>query len=349
MKGTPSKTQRLKRSNHPFEVEIFFVIDYGLWYDQTQPNVSLALSKIKQFYAFVLNAMNIRYKSLTINGRPISLRYAGIYIADTPEAARFVEYEVEQHYTWNNRKAFLAEKVLPVFETWARINLAAYNYDHAMMFSYYEMGRNDAGSFNPLTAGLSRIGSTCQFYKYSIVEDHFDAIIGTVAARTLGLNLGARPDGNENPCLASDGYIMAPSYNASSTKQFKFSTCSATAITTYIDLLNSKNLNCLDILTANYNTSDQEPYVSDLAGQTYPPDNQCQYLEGTMSSLNRAYYNGNYSGICMGKMACIKSDSSGFSLYLAWEGTTCGNGTRLARSGTHQEHFSTVQKHVNRL
>ena len=40
-------------------------------------------------------------------------------------------------------------------------------------------------------------------------------------------------------------------------------------------------------LTANYDTSDLDPYINELAGQVYPPDTQCEYTEGTGSYLLR--------------------------------------------------------------
>ncbi|WAR29022.1 hypothetical protein MAR_002590, partial [Mya arenaria] len=55
------------------------------WYMQMEgtdlEKQSSAISTIKQFYAFVLNAMSIRFNSVTGSGYSITLINAGIYIA----------------------------------------------------------------------------------------------------------------------------------------------------------------------------------------------------------------------------------------------------------------------------
>ncbi|KAH3839231.1 hypothetical protein DPMN_112656 [Dreissena polymorpha] len=62
---------RNKRQSTAYKVELFFVIDFSLylfWYNHTAgtkaSRKAQTLSTIKQFYAFVLSSMNIRYESI---------------------------------------------------------------------------------------------------------------------------------------------------------------------------------------------------------------------------------------------------------------------------------------------
>ncbi|XP_052282883.1 streptococcal hemagglutinin-like isoform X2 [Dreissena polymorpha] len=327
---------RNKRQSTAYEVELFFVIDFSLysfWYSQTTgteaSRKSQTLSTIKQFYAFVLSSMNIRYESVTGSGYSISLRYAGIYIAETTAAAPFIEDNLLA-FQVNGRKTYLASTVLGTFRNWANVNLANnYNYDHAIMFSNYEMGQAPIGTFEESTAGLAYTPGACESYRYSIVEDKFETIIATVAAHELGHNLNAQHDATGNAC-ADDKFVMSPSTSISEDQtltrnQFLFSSCSISYFTGYIATLNSNNNNCLSTRTANYDTSDLDPYLSHLAGQVYPPDTQCQYIQGAGSALYRGYYNYNYSSICT-LLSCIIPDTSSYSYHLSWDGTTCGSG-----------------------
>ncbi|KAH3839212.1 hypothetical protein DPMN_112637 [Dreissena polymorpha] len=332
---------RTKRQVTPasYIVEVFFVIDYGLysfWYNQTTGESAArkasALSKIKQFYAFVLNTMNLRYESVTGSGYTISLRYAGIYIADNATGAPFVQDNLRTDKV-NGRSAFVADTVLAAFTAWANTNLAnKHKYDHAMMFSAYDMGALNGNTFEAGVAGLAYTPGVCGSQRYSIVEDHFNAIVGTVAAHELGHNLNASHDGNGNNCIPNDNYIMAAESSvnqkdaAVNLRLFRFSNCSIAYFTNYMTKLNTEtNGNCLKNLTSNYNTSDLDPYLSDLAGQVYPPDKQCEMEVGPKSALYRAVYSSNFSSICT-TMACSIPGSNQYSAKIAFDGTTCGSG-----------------------
>ncbi|WAQ99278.1 ATS16-like protein, partial [Mya arenaria] len=315
-------SDRVKRQETDYEVEIFFVIDYSLysfWYMQMTGTDSekqtSAISAIKQFYAFVLNAMSVRYISVTGSGYTISLVYAGISIATSSTDAPYIENNL-QAFDVNGRRAFLATTVLSDFKDWGNTNLEQnYNYDVAMMFTSYEMGRtvND---------------------EYNINEDHFGAVLATIAAHELGHNLDAQHDGTVDGigelCSSDEAYVMAPSVGMSSDaikniRQFSFSSCSIDYFTAYITTLENDGKNCLATRTATYDTSDLDPYLGDLAGQVYTPDQQCEYLEGDGSYFSRISYESDYSGICSGMKCFVPGTTSSHVNYLAWEGTTCGD------------------------
>ncbi|XP_052792307.1 uncharacterized protein LOC128226462 isoform X3 [Mya arenaria] len=342
-------SDRVKRQATDYEVEIFFVIDYSLysfWYRHMTgtdlEKQTSAISAIKQFYAFVLNAMSVRYSSVTGSGYTISLVYAGISIATSSTDAPYVENNL-QSFDVNGRRAFLAELVLPAFKDWGNTNLKQnYNFDVAMMFTGYEMGRFVNNEFYSATAGLAYTPGACSNLNYNINEDHFGAVLATIAAHELGHNLGAQHDGtvdgNGELCSSDDAYVMAPSFGVSSDEiknlhRFSFSSCSIDYFTAYITTFNTDGENCLATRNVNYNTSDLDPYLGDLAGQVYTPDQQCEYLEGAGSYLSRISYDSDYSGICSIMNCLVPGSSSFYRTNLAWEGTTCGDG-KLCSGGS---------------
>ncbi|WAQ99321.1 ATS16-like protein [Mya arenaria] len=248
-------SDRVKRQATDYEVEIFFVIDYSLysfWYRHMTgtdlEKQTSAISAIKQFYAFVLNAMSVRYSSVTGSGYTISLVYAGISIATSSTDAPYVENNL-QSFDVNGRRAFLAELVLPAFKDWGNTNLKQnYNFDVAMMFTGYEMGRFVNNEFYSATAGLAYTPGACSNLNYNINEDHFGAVLATIAAHELGHNLGAQHDGtvdgNGELCSSDDAYVMAPSFGVSSDEiknlhRFSFSSCSIDYFTAYITTFNT--------------------------------------------------------------------------------------------------------------
>ncbi|WAR28992.1 hypothetical protein MAR_002560 [Mya arenaria] len=137
-------------------------------------------------------------------------------------------------------------------------------------------------------------------------------------------------DGTGENCSSADMYVMGVPRSMSSDdvrniRQFSFSSCSMDYFTAYIKTLNTGE-NCLATRSANYNTSDLNPYLGDLAGQVYTPDQQCEYILGAGSYLSRITYQSNYSWICS-RMNCVIPGTNGTYYYkLAWEGTTCGDG-----------------------
>ncbi|WAQ99270.1 ATS10-like protein, partial [Mya arenaria] len=141
--------------------------------------------------------------------------------------------------------------------------------------------------------GLAYTPGACSEWNYNINEDHFGAVLATIAAHELGHNLDAQHDGtvdgNGELCSSDDAYVMAPSVGMSSDaikniRQFSFSSCSIDYFTAYITTLENDGENCLATRNATYDTSDLEPYLGDLAGQVYTPDQQCEVGDGSYLS-----------------------------------------------------------------
>ncbi|WAR29032.1 ATS18-like protein, partial [Mya arenaria] len=142
---------------------------------------------------------------------------------------------------------------------------------------------------------IGYLPGACSDWKYSITEDHFGARLISTASHELGHNLFAQHDGTldgtGDNCSSADMFVMGTPRSMSSDdvrniRQFSFSSCSIDYFTAYIKTLNTGK-NCLATRTANYNTSDLNPYLGDLASQVYTPDQQCEYMLGAGSYLSR--------------------------------------------------------------
>ncbi|XP_053399843.1 zinc metalloproteinase/disintegrin-like isoform X2 [Mercenaria mercenaria] len=349
-------TKRERRQTTTYEIEIFFVLDYAIyqeWYATTEGQAdreSATIEYMTQFTAFLLNAINLRYQTVTNYGYTIRCLFAGIYIADTPDRAPFVENNL---YPFG----FVADEVLAAFKEWGETNLVTANYDHAMFFSGYEMGRNNTGVFDNATAGLAYYPSynegggldepgVCGSLRYSINEGGgLNPFMATVGAHELGHNLGSSHDGSSNDC--SGGYVMSASGGVSNDTAdnlllWIFSSCSQDSFDVYINDLNGALENCMTSRQAT-NANDLDPYVNDTAGQIYGPDVQCERMEGQGSYLSRSYLDNDYSNLCA-KMPCSATANDGSVFFqIPWEGTTCGVG-KVCQSGLCVESPSAPQE-----
>ncbi|KAL3854147.1 hypothetical protein ACJMK2_013425 [Sinanodonta woodiana] len=321
---------RNKRATTAYQVELLMVADYSAYsFWLTKSSTSTAAKVLlRQFYAFVLNGMDLRYKSVTGLGFTITVLFGGLYIAETPASALWTEsrkvasasvYQVD------------ASAALANFSTWIQSTPNLPAHDHAMLFTAYDLTANG----NNGVAGLAYVEATCTSYSQSIVEDNFDAQLMTIAAHELGHSLGAYHDGTTDGtgdiCLPSWAFIMSASVTLSNlgTSGFqynknlwKFSSCSLSYFQKYINTLASSN--CLTTLSVGYNSTALSPYDQQNPGQIYSADTQCRYTQGNDSYLCRSIYRGNYTNVCTA-FYCQISGSLYCSLSIAAERTTCGD------------------------
>uniref|UniRef100_K1PXB8 A disintegrin and metalloproteinase with thrombospondin motifs 1 n=1 Tax=Magallana gigas TaxID=29159 RepID=K1PXB8_MAGGI len=324
----PEALVRRKRAVPEYKIETLLVVDfsvYNYWYTQSTKTTSgerdaEAKANIRQYYAWVINGMDVRYKNIQTSSYTISVVFAGIYIADTPSKSTFTE---------NNKDSSVptpkveASTVLSDVTSWVNSNAGSLpSNDHAMMFSRYDFTSSGSSS----NAGLAWVGAVCTTQSVSIVEDHFNFIIMTVAAHELGHSLSAEHDGTGNGCSSSDAFIMAASSSiVDNTNPWKFSTCSTGYFTAYISALNSGSSgNCMTTLNAGFDPTALNQYTS-LPGQVYDADAMCRHIVGPASSFCMFPYNNNYSSICT-TLWCRKTDGSGQCESAAGaDGLQCGN------------------------
>ncbi|XP_062584913.1 uncharacterized protein LOC134246545 [Saccostrea cucullata] len=309
-----SRTADVKRSVTEYKVEMLLIIDYSIysyWLTQSAAGTTAtrdteAKYNIRQFYAWVINGMDIRYKNIQT-----SAKNAGIYIATATKSS----------FTENNKDSSSPKpkvdsgRVLEDVLSWVNDQSGLPSHDHAMMFSRYDF---TSGGSSDVT-GLAFVAEVCQSKSVSIVEDNFDFVMITVAAHELGHSLSAIHDG------ADSSYIMAASSSPpQNTNPWKFSSQSTSSFTTYINSLNSAGTNCMTSLSETFDPTALNEFTL-LPGQAYDLDTYCKNIYGSESSLCKAPYKGNYTSICL-TLWCLETGGSGTcQATVAGDGMQCGH------------------------
>ncbi|XP_052231159.1 LOW QUALITY PROTEIN: snake venom metalloproteinase acutolysin-C-like [Dreissena polymorpha] len=241
--GSPStEGQRQRRSPANHKVEFLPVVDYPIysfWFNRSTGNATTdaakkldAIENIREFYAFVMNAIDIRYQKIVSTAISIDIVFAGIFIADAPTISTWTE---SNKSTATPRDKVDALTALKAFKDW--LAQTTEGYDHAMAFTGYDLAMNGSTS----NAGLAWTPGTCKHISKlanSISEDHFESSLAIIAAHELGHNLGSKHDGDGNNCLEDDKYVMSPSsggvIDQRALNHWLFSTCSVSQIEAYI-------------------------------------------------------------------------------------------------------------------
>ncbi|XP_062584934.1 A disintegrin and metalloproteinase with thrombospondin motifs 6-like [Saccostrea cucullata] len=321
-----SEADRQRRSTPEYKIEMLLIVDfsvYNYWYTQSTASTSgekdtEAKANIRQFYAWVINGMDVRYKNIQTSAYTISIVFSGIYIADQPSKSPFTENNKDSS---TPTPKVVAGTVLDDVTSWVQSSSGLPSHDHAMMFSRYDFTSSGSSS----NAGLAWVGAVCTTRSVSIVEDHFNFIILTVAAHELGHSLSAEHDGTNNACNGADAYIMAASSSTpDNTNPWKFSSCSTTYFTNYINTLNSGSGNCMTSLSTSFDPTALSQYTS-LPGQIYDADAMCKHIVGPGSSFCQFPYSYNFASLCT-TLWCYKTDGSGqCESALGGDGLQCGN------------------------
>ncbi|XP_061188053.1 uncharacterized protein LOC133196136 [Saccostrea echinata] len=314
---------RHKRSGTVYTVELFLTIDYSIykfWYEQNSNITSsgerrnAAINDIKHYYAFLVNGVDARYKNLPASTYTISVIFAGMYIAET--AASWTGSMDSQ----NKLDAISAGEA---FESWRTSQLKSNSipdHDHAMLFTRYNLAmQNQTGA-----TGFAYVSSMCSSGSISLIEEKFDLISYTIAAHELGHSLGATHEGVGTNTCPDEGYVMSAVSrpHVKSTNPWKFSSCSVTQITNYINSLQS---NCLLQETSSVDRNSLHSFESTPLGQIYQIDQQCMLSFGSGALICREFYNSsNFQEICT-TLHCKGQGSTSCGAILPADGTTCGN------------------------
>nr|XP_022324388.1 uncharacterized protein LOC111125156 isoform X2 [Crassostrea virginica] len=130
---------RDKRQSTDYKIELFFIIDfsvYDYWHTQSKSTTLSdkdidAKQNIRQFYSFVVNGIDLRYKSIQTSYK-ISVLFSGMYIADQPFKSQFVE---NYKTTTSLGTVVDSAEVLNAVRNWIKVTTELPQHDHAMMFT----------------------------------------------------------------------------------------------------------------------------------------------------------------------------------------------------------------------
>ncbi|XP_060601308.1 disintegrin and metalloproteinase domain-containing protein 1b-like isoform X3 [Ruditapes philippinarum] len=310
--------RRTRRQTDTYNIELLSVIDYKsyqFWYDMTSGSDRSGdtMNLVMQYIAYIINSVDMRYKTVTGANRVFNVLSAGIYIADSAQSSPWSENN-------NVNGQVPSSATLDSFRDWVNDQNSLPAYDHAMGFTGYDVVSAGSGD----SSGIAYTSVLCTSDSTSVVEDSFNFITMTTVAHELGHSLGAVHDGQGNTCSGSDNYIMASVNNIVGDPNigqniWKFSPCTGQEFQTYINILDGRGDNCL--LTTS--SSSNIPTTPRPMAESYSADQTCVYRFGVGSYVCRSIQN--YETICT-SMFCNQPGTSQCYSTIPAEGTPCGQG-----------------------
>ncbi|XP_014777755.1 A disintegrin and metalloproteinase with thrombospondin motifs 18 [Octopus bimaculoides] len=265
---------------------------------------------MQEFYAAMVDRMDTRMRTLTLPNRKLGVTLAGFYIDEDPKSRLWLDKDGRQ------KPEIKTDQFLKALTHWSkRRNLP--EHDHAMFFTILEVFENGQKKLR----GYSPQSKICSNESVSIIQERLDFSTITVATHVLAHSLGARHDGDSNPCRPEDHYIMSPKSvtltEGSILNMWNFSSCSSNSVGQNLKRLNEENSNCLKN-TPSVRRSKPHRQL----GQMFDADVQCQHIFGETSYVCRSKYWSSYRGLCTG-LWC-STNSGHCQKIIPADGTSCG-------------------------
>ncbi|XP_064597393.1 zinc metalloproteinase/disintegrin-like [Liolophura sinensis] len=330
----PERFGRVRRKTKKvnYNVELMMVTDtsvYKFWFDKTAASTTterraLTLSRIRQYYAFVANAVDLRYKNIKETDLALNVLYSGLLIIEDPTVSFWTDGIARNNPEDASRKMIDSDQAYTSFTQWVQGRKDLPKSDHVMLFTAYDLSRKGETS----NTGLAYVRSICSRRSTSICENLFDFDRVETAAHELGHSLGASHDGDGNACPAADSYIMTPTSGlakgANAKNPWYFSSCSIAYFREKIRQLDSADDNCLLSESSSLDRTILTPLLQALPGQVYHIDTQCAYSHGESSTFCRSFYNQtSYEDICTG-LYCSIPGTTFCRKVMPARGTSCG-------------------------
>ncbi|KAK3785890.1 hypothetical protein RRG08_007821 [Elysia crispata] len=314
-----SGSPRYRRDTATYYIDILPVVDYStfsLWYERYQ-DVDKIKTLLNSYLANILSAVDMRLKTLALDGTVLHARMVTPIISTDPAASPYTE---NIKVAVGNEVRVSAPILLQKFAEWVQDQTNLPSNDHVMLFTSYDLVPNEdvTVTLTTITQGLANVGALCTNSSVSLIEDKGAYQSENVAAHELGHGLGSKHDGEDNTCKPTDRYMMSPGTfkqtDANLLHPWLFSTCSSTAIFNYIKSLEQ-------------DTSALRNCLQQTSGQTVSPDLSltaqavCERYNGNTSFP--CAYNSDFSEICT-QLRCRTIESAICTLVVPPTGTCCG-------------------------
>ncbi|XP_060560013.1 A disintegrin and metalloproteinase with thrombospondin motifs 6-like [Ruditapes philippinarum] len=315
--------RRRRQTDETLYIEYLVVIDYKnleRWKAKVggstdEESVDLAFDAMHEYYQFVVNGIDVRFRTATGDEGPeIRVNFASLLISTEKATSPWIANNMLGPDSVDDAGVLLD------FATWKNSVLKYLpSHDHAGLFTGFDIAT--PSSRNPI--GMGYLNSICHdSWAVSEVEETYNAVTIHIAAHELGHNIGTRHDGNGNSCPSSSLYLMAPRlpfiYNENiRTNPWTFSSCSQSAIKTHISGLGSAN--CLKNVPARSSLNE------DMAGLKYTADQQCNMTYGNDAVLCRDNLYYQWESICYAMQCKKKGDNSCTDQLFPFDGTPCGD------------------------
>ncbi|XP_041367021.1 snake venom metalloproteinase BaP1-like [Gigantopelta aegis] len=234
----PSTHARQKRATTEYYIDVLTVIDYSIYqrhYNRTDSSLAAAtrrvhaLQDIREYFAYFMNGVNLRYKSITGLDERLVIRLTGYVVAEARDQAPWTENSVLMTLSGGEVNSLTA---LQDLKAWVA-NTSLPDNDHVMLFTRYDLYRIIAdGTKARNRIGIAYLSTMCKpsGRSTSVIEDGrgFQRIL--TAVHELGHSLGSKHDGDTNTCTGEDQYIMAATSGSRTdpnmTNPWLFSSCS---------------------------------------------------------------------------------------------------------------------------
>ncbi|XP_041376091.1 snake venom metalloproteinase acutolysin-C-like isoform X4 [Gigantopelta aegis] len=236
----PSRPFLQSRQMPVYTIDVLAVIDYSIYqrhFNRTDSGLSaaerrlLALQDIREYFAYIMNGVNLRYKTITGMGSSLVISLSSFVVVETAAASTWTEDNVTMTSSGGEVNALT---VLEALRDWVGSSNLPSN-DHVMLFTKYDLYTVSGGTKSNNVIGYAYVGTMCRpaGYSTSVIEDLGRFLRINVAAHELGHSLGAKHDGtNNNTCSADDHYIMAAVSSTRYANSWHFSSAQSTTSTT---------------------------------------------------------------------------------------------------------------------
>ncbi|KAH3711097.1 hypothetical protein DPMN_070597 [Dreissena polymorpha] len=315
-----------RQSTNTYAVEILVGVDPAVWKKYYAKAVATdPITKdhetellIRRRFSHIINGISLRYESIEDSELNIYVTMSKILIYKTIAANNPLPNAETVEMGANGKEVANSSFYVRKLVDWLADLPNAHDYDHAMVFTAYDL---------PGFLGKSFSKNICKKWRVSIVEDEDYFVTTTTAAHELGHNLGAHHDADSRTkkiafCPTIGNFIMGEwgtfkSDDAYTVNRWRFSTCSVQQFKNYIESLGNNNC-LLDIGDA---TDEYKTHSSKQPGELYSPTEQCQLEYGENSRLSSSQ-SAIDPGICL-RMVC-RYNGKRYNITAA-HGTPCDN------------------------